>query len=360
MNSISRRVFLGSGLLSLFGCRAFDTSGPATRSTAEEAARTLLVDIHTHLFGTGDSGSGCRMSPKITEGLLFKLLTGLLGVKKQDSTFDAGYVDVLLRQFKGSGLDRIVLLAQDGVYDDRGEFDEERTHVYTPNDYLFDVVSRHEGRLVPCISINPDRRDCVEELDRCHGKGARILKIHPPIQGVDVADRKHTEFFARCAELDMVVMVHTGHEHSAPVINPHLSDPLKLALALEEGCTVVACHCGTGWPAEKPDFFPGFVQMMHRYERLWGDTAVLGTARRVAAVKRLIHHEDLLSRLLHGSDFPFPSSPFAFRELLGLERAVRLQSETNLLKRDLELKAALGFERAGAERVHRLLTSHGA
>ena len=352
MDTLSRRMFLGGSLLSFLGCRALEKSELAHENTVP-----LSLDIHTHLFGTGDSGSGCQLSRAITDGFLFKSLTALLGVKKPGATFDEGYVDVLQKQLQGSGLDQIVLLAQDAVYDRTGRRDEGRTHFYIPNDYLFDVVSREPAQLLPCVSINPDRRDCVAELERCHSRGARILKIHPPIQGVDVADRKHTRFFARCAALDMIVMVHTGHEHSAPIIDKTLADPLKLELALEEGCTVVACHCGTGWPDEEPDFFPGFVRMVRRYEHLWGDTAVLGTANRVGAVKRLLEHKDLLPRMLHGSDFPFPSSPFAFRGLLGLQRALEIQSEKNFLKRDLALKAALGFGVASAQRVHGLLAS---
>ena len=89
-------------------------------------------------------------------------------------------------------------------------------------------------------------------------------------------------------------MVHTGHEHSAPVVDIRLADPLKLTLALQEGCTVVACHCGTGWPGEKPDFSPGFLGMMRRHKRLWGDTAVLGTSKRVDDVKRLLENQAVL------------------------------------------------------------------
>lgn len=357
METISRRVLLGATLLSCLGCRALQESG---KVPAEKATRKPLLDIHTHLFGTGDSASDCRLSRQITDGFLFKFLTRLLGVRRPGLTFDEGYVEVLLEQFKGSGLDQLVLLAQDGVYDNNGRLAEERTHVYVPNDHLFDVVSRHRQRLVPCPSINPDRRDCLEELERCHARGARILKIHPPIQGVDVADQKHATFFSRCAELRMIVMVHTGHEHSAPIVDVRLSDPRKLELALEQGCTVVACHCGTGWPGEKPDFFPGFVEMMHRHKRLWGDTAVLGSTKRFNDVKRLLEHKALLPRILHGSDFPFPSSPIAFRELLGLKRALEIQAEPNTLQRDLTLKAALGFGKASAERIHELLESHGA
>ena len=83
-------------------------------------------------------------------------------------------------------------------------------------------------------------------------RGAGLLKIHPPTQGVDLAEKKHIPFFARCGELTVVLMAHTGHVHSAPVVDQTLGDPRKLELALDAGCTVVACHCGTGWPLERP------------------------------------------------------------------------------------------------------------
>lgn len=357
MEPMSRRAFLGGTLLSSLGCRALHEPPSSPAAPQEDPVPGPRLDIHTHLFGVGDGGSGCRMSETVTSGFLFQFLTELLGVKKPGTTFDEGYVDTLVGQVRESGLDGVVLLAQDGVYDSDGRLDEERTNVYVPNEYLFKIVSRHEDRLIPCVSINPDRRDCLDELERCRDGGARILKIHPPIQGVDVADRKHARFFARCAELRMIVMVHTGHEHAAPIIDVALADPLRLELALEEGCTVVACHCGTGWAGEKPDFFPRFLEMMDRHERLWGDTAVLGSPKRIGDVMRLLGEEAIQSRILHGSDFPFPSAPAGFASLLGLERALSLQAETNLLKRDLALKRAVGFDARSAERVHELITS---
>src|SRR5262245_21741585 len=53
------------------------------------------MDLHVHLFGTGDSGSGCRLSKAITEGLQFRTLKVLLGIEKKGKTLDEGYVAVL-------------------------------------------------------------------------------------------------------------------------------------------------------------------------------------------------------------------------------------------------------------------------
>ena len=238
---IDRRRLLGGGLALL---------GSAVLGAGKSEG---LLDIHVHLFGIGEGGTGCRMAKSITNGLQFRFLVEVLHLRDHGKTLDEGYERVLVGQIKGSGLSRAAILGQDAVYDGRGKANWDRTAFYIPNDYVFAVVGRHPDIMIPCPSINPERGDAIDELNRCHDKGARLFKIHPPTQGVNVADRKHTKFFRRCAELEMVVMVHTGHEHSAPVIDKDLADPARLELALDQGCTVVACHAGSGWESDKPD-----------------------------------------------------------------------------------------------------------
>lgn len=77
----------------------------------------------------------------------------------------------------------------DGAAGRRGKPDWEKTHFYVPNDYLFRVVRAHPQSMVPCVSINPERGDAIAELDRWADQGVRALKIHPPTQGVDLADK---------------------------------------------------------------------------------------------------------------------------------------------------------------------------
>jgi len=318
----------------------------------EAAAR---LDSHVHLFGTGDSPSGCRMSPAITKSPNFQFLSTSLRLHERAKTIDEGYVLALAEQLQQSGLQQGLVLAQDAVYDRRGEPDWAKTPFYVPNDYLFEVVARYPQRMLPCVSINPDRKDALTELERCVEKGARALKIHPPIQGVDLADKKHLKFFQRCADLKTVVLVHTGHEHSSPIIDLGLAHPRKLELALDQGCTVVACHCGTGRQGDRPDMLPDFLALTRQYENLWGDTAVLGGFGRAGDLLRLLADKPACERLLHGSDFPFPAIPLAFAGTIGTVEALRLQAVTNLIQQDFALKEALGIGRASAERAARLL-----
>jgi uncharacterized protein len=330
--------------------------GAISVAAGESIPPSPLMDIHIHLFGIGDGPSECRLSKEITEKQTFKGLEEMLRLKERAKTLDDGYVLALAEQLQKSGLQKGVILAQDAVYDSQGQRDINKTHFYIPNDYLFQVVAQYPQWMVPCVSINPNRRDALTELNRCYEKGARLLKIHPPIQGVDLADKKHTKYFQRCAELKMLVMVHTGHEHSAPIIDAGLASPLKLELALDQGCKVIACHCGTGWPQDTADMLPDFLTMVRKYKNLWGDTAVLGSAGRVRDFQRLLGDKEATERLLHGSDFPFPAWPLAFTGVIGLKKASVLQATNNWITQDFALKEALGIGRTSAERSYRIVS----
>lgn len=313
------------------------------------------MDIHIHLFGKGDGGSGCRLSKATLESPLFQRLMDKLRIYERAKTLDEGYMLALAEHVENSGLSKGLILAQDAVYDRQGKPDWQKTPFFVPNDYLFRVVARFPRFMIPCVSINPQRADAIDELERCEAHGSKVLKIHPPIQGVNISEKRYAPFFRRCAELQVVVMVHTGHEHSAPIFSAELANPRKLALALEEGCMVVACHCGTGWPTDPIDMLPDFLAMIRRYKNLWGDTSVLGSAGRARDMGRLLADSEAKDRLVHGSDFPFPAAPHAFDSTLGELKAKRLQAIENPIEQDFSLKDALGVGRASAERAYRLI-----
>ena len=96
----------------------------------------------------------------------------------------------------------------------------------------------------------------MDELERCIEKGAKILKIHPPIQNVDPGEERFRPFYRKCADEDVIVMVHTGTEHSAAIVGNDYSKPKRLVTPLEEGCTVVAAHAGMSAFFDEEDFFP--------------------------------------------------------------------------------------------------------
>lgn len=322
---------------------------------AQDRPHPTVLDFHVHLFGVGDGGSGCVISDIQRRHWNYAFLLRLLGLT-ENGRMDEDYVQRLVSQLQNSSIDKAVLQAWDCRYDERGRPDWERTtSVFVPNDYLFRIVERYPELLVPCVSINPKRRDASEELERSVARGARVLKIHPPTQDVDPAAPRFRPFFRSCAEKKVMVMVHTGAEHSADTVGIELCHPDKLRLALEEGCTVIAAHAGMFSFFDREDFFPSLVSLIRSFPNLYCDTAVLASMFRWRNLPRILETPEVLERTIHGSDFPFSSNPLVFWNRLSPSTAGSLLGQPNLLERDYRIKRGLGLPQSVFERGSELL-----
>jgi predicted TIM-barrel fold metal-dependent hydrolase len=177
--------------------------------------------------------------------------------------------------------------------------------------------------------------DALQELDRCQRAGARLVKVHTAIQGVNPGLPRFDPFYRHAGELGMTLMFHTGYEHTCQVVSQAFTDPEHLARPLDHGLTVIAAHAGTGAFFDAEDYYSSFVRMMERYPNLYGDTAVLASSIRWFALRRLSREsESLRSRLIHGSDFPIPPARFPFMLRTGLSPPER----QNPLDMDLRIK----------------------
>lgn len=353
MTRATRRQFLlqgasGAGALLLRSTRsgaAMELSSPKVDNfhpVLSRPPRLPTVDAHVHLFGVGDGGTGCFMSKDQRANLSTWALMRLLGLK-DNGRLDEQFVEALASAVTTSTIDQVVLLAQDARYDAQGEPDYQNTPFFVPNNHLFEVVARRPDQFIPCASINPKRRDALEELDHCAARGARLLKIHPPIQDVDPGEERFRPFYRRCREHGILLMVHTGTEHAANIVHNRFSDPRRLAAALEEGCTVIAAHAGFGADFDTEDFFDRLLELIGKHTNLYCDTANLAATHRRGNLLRLLMTPQALDRALHASDFPFPSNPGAFGDRIAPDVFDRLLREHNGIERDYQLKRALGF-----------------
>ena len=155
-------------------------------------------------------------------------------------------------------------------------------------------------------------------------------------------------------------MVHTGTERSSEVACPPCSDPSRLLPALEEGCTVIAAHAGMGNPFDKKEdyehFFPNLVDLVGRFPNLFCDTAVLASMLRWRSLPSILEESAVVERLVHASDWPFPSNAMVFWNRLRPNQMLNLCAETNLFERDYQLKRALGLPIEVFDRGARLLS----
>jgi len=170
-------------------------------------------------------------------------------------------------------------------------------------------------------------------------------------------DDVHAPGFARRQQ----AVFHTGAEHSAPIASEPFGDPRLLELALEEGCTVIAAHAGTKSFFDPPteDHFPFLVEMTARHPRLYADTAVLASQFRWRCLPEIVRTPAVWPRMLHASDWPFPSNAMVFWDRLHPFTLIELMAEQNLFVRDFRLKQALGMPPESFDQIAGLIPVEG-
>ncbi|MBN1944759.1 MAG: amidohydrolase [Bradymonadales bacterium] len=321
--------------------------------------RLPVLDCHVHL--TADGPFGSFLSPRFRGSVTYRYLlwkTGLSRLKDKRAVSEA-YLERIVEQLdRTPELDGVVLLALDGRYTADGRLDRDRTGLYTSNDYCFEACKR-DPRLFPAASINPKRRDALEELERVVERGAVCLKVLPNSQDFDPADPSFRPFWRRMAELGLPLLAHTGKEHTIEVTHQEYGHPQRLIPALEEGVTVIAAHCGTSGPLARRETFPDFTAMLARFPKLYGDLSDLTGPGRGKYLGRLANRREWHGRLVYGSDYPVPSFPLWFAGRIGWKKARQMGRSDSSLSLSLAIVRAFGFPPEVFTRAAELLRLQG-
>lgn len=317
------------------------------------------IDCHVHLVGDGTSGSGCwiRMDwphQKFLSRMMLREAGISPGVLNRD--LDTCYVERLAEQVRESDLDAAVLLAQDVPHADDGEPIPNKAGFFVPNDYLLDVCERHPDLFIPAASIHPARPDAIDELEKCLARGAKVLKLLPNCLNIDYADPRYRPFWERVAGAGMILLSHTGGEHTLPVLKPAFSDPRLLEAPLEIGVTVIAAHAAGRSGLWDPDYTHQLIEMFERYPNLFADNSALCSLNRSHTIAKVLR-APVMDRIIHGSDFPVPISGLGPLRHGHITRTTWQESRQHPhpLQRDVQLKRAIGFPEATLTRLDELL-----
>jgi len=284
-------------------------------------------DTHAHLVGTGDSGSGVVVNPRMESLLspaeyarrLFFLNAGC--AHDVPGSVDRAYVERMLNLMQGMRAGaKLLLFAFDRVHDERGAVQWDRTGFYVPNAYARDTARAHPQVFEWVASVHPYRADCVEALERAKAEGARAVKWLPAAMGMDPASPRCDRFYAAAARLALPVISHAGLERAVMGTDTQdYGNPLKLRRALDAGVRVVVAHCASlgqdrdldqGPAGPHVDSFELFARLMQepRYAgRVFGDISAMTQVNRAGgALARVLEREEWQPRLLNGSDYPLP------------------------------------------------------
>jgi mannonate dehydratase len=340
--SMNRRRFLGIGAAGLLaaGCDLSFRHGfvnncrtplpPALRDhpVVLAAWRGLdpakVWDVHCHVMGTGDSGTGPWMNPAMERiwqprmyvQRLFYLNAGC--AHNDPGKVDLSVVDRLVNQSEAMPAGyKSVLFAFDWARDAAGAPDEQRSTFHVPDEYAADIVRRYPQHFEWAASIHPYDPRALDRLDAAAARGARAIKWLPSAQGIDPASPQCDRFYAKLAALRMPLITHAGDEQAVAGHVEDLGNPLRLRRPLDAGVRVVVAHCaslGVGHDLDRggePQVsnFDLFARLMDepRYRaNLFADISAITQGNRMGVIASLLARRDWQDRLLNGSDYPLP------------------------------------------------------
>lgn len=312
--------------------------------TKEAMSSSPIIDIHIHVLPPDACGDQSYVSTTQWNWPSFLLLRLRYRLKRRESIGGDGIIRGHLARAVADmrAVDRVVALALDGVYDRAGRKDKRRTHFYVSNDYVFHLA-KADNRFLPGASVNPGRRDALEELDRCIESGAVLLKWLPNSQGFDPMDPALVPFYRRMAQARLPLLCHTGPEYALTAAEWNFGRLERLRLALDEGVTVIAAHGGGADILNLGRPFHTVAEMLLTYPNLYADTSAFTQPNKSWFLRRFIRHPELHPKLVHGSDIPLPIIPWLFLGSLPFREILRLSQVANPIDRDYLIKRALGF-----------------
>lgn len=292
-----------------------------------------LWDVHAHLLGTGDSGSGCTVHESMSqwwrpiEVLRRQAILNAACVGNDAASVDRAYLarlEALAADFPAGT--RWCLFAFDHAHRDDGRVDADATTFHVPDAYARSVATANAARFAWVASIHPYAPDALPRLEQAIAGGAVAIKWLPSAMNIDPRDVRCRPFYDRLARARLPLVVHCGEEMAVPGAKREaFGNPLLMRVPLEAGVRVIVAHCaslGHALDTDKPSAprvpaFELFARLLDKraHERLLlGDlSAVFQINRKVDVARRLIERDDWHPRLLHGSDYPLPGIPVLTR-----------------------------------------------
>ncbi|MEN6620482.1 MAG: amidohydrolase family protein [Smithella sp.] len=321
---------------------------PVLSTAATEKEPKRIIDIHCHIAGIGAGGSGCFVSPSLRRNWRYRIYLKAFGITEKDleREGDAIAVKRISETVAASRLvEKAVILAMDGIIDEKGNLDMKKTEIYIPDNYVACQVRRYPNLLFGA-SINPHRKDAIQRLEQAKADGAVLIKWLPSVQLIDPADRRLIPFYLKMKELDLPLLCHTGSENSFTWKKDELADPERLRLPLSLGVTVIAAHSGGFGKNGGEANFKRFLRLAQEYPNLYADISALTQVNRLRSLNRLLKHRELQGRLLYGSDMPLIntviSSPFFHTCHLRPWTFFKIMANKNPWDRNVALNKALG------------------
>lgn len=307
------------------------------------------IDFHAHLLNPNVSFS------RVYDKLAISLFAKKLGVNKEDlldRKYDA-FVDAFINNIQTSKYVRkSVILPVDAKIDSKGrEISRDKT-VCSSNEDVLNEYKKHPNEVIPFFSINPNRVDALDLIDKYASEGFKGAKFLQNYWDIDINDKKYTPYFEKIKSYDLPIIIHTGSEHAIES-NPVYEKVEVANRAIEVGCKVVLAHFGVNMVMNHElnklhhnfsfetskfgdDYFKT-IEYLENNENVYADLSAMIAVFRTKIVEDLAKNQKHIhDKLLFGTDYPVPFSILFSHNSLGLKKRLELEKIQNPLDRYIE------------------------
>jgi len=269
-------------------------------------AAALIVDTHLHLYRSAEEGEAGKAGYEIWE----------YG-PKDDVQFSGrpGDYPSAVEALESSGTSFAVVT---------NLFDAVRPGVSPAEDlvdfnrWLCDEVATKDPRFIPLIGVDPNVMSVADNVAHLEAMatdhGARGIKLHPPVQRLDLGDPSIWPIIETCARLDLAIVSHSGPSRDGSGRGE--PDSFRPVLQAFPSLRIVLAHMGGAAWRQLPGIardFPGVhYDLCEIVEQLGAPNAP--TADEMARLIRDVGVE----RVMMGSDFPWYDIDHTVDQVLGL------------------------------------------
>ncbi len=295
------------------------------------------IDIHSHLL------SSDVKFDRIYDRLAILFFAKKLGISAKELIKNPypAYTKGLLKNIRESKyISKSVLFGVDARVDKKGDTLHKDITVCATNDDLLNLYNENKDIIIPFFSINPNRPDALDLIDKYYDLGFRGAKFLQNYWGVDTREKRFLPYFEKLKEKNLPLIVHIGSESSVHSYKECESIEM-LSHPLEVGVNTICAHMALSYESLKilkalsknpknfnPEYFQ-LLEMLEVYDNLYADISALLTPTRAKVLGHLGEQKQIHNKLLFGTDFPVPFTTVFNTHGLKIKKSFEISAEKN-------------------------------
>ena len=272
------------------------------------------VDIHSHLL------SADVKFDRFYDKLALAFFAKKFDINRRELIKNGfeGYKSNFARLIKSSNfVQKSVVFGVDAKFDECGNLVHKDKTVCASNEEVFAFYEQNPNEVVPFFSVNPNRKDALNLIEKYHKMGFKGGKLLHSYWETDLNNKRYEPYFRLLSELRLPLVIHVGDENSL-ASNKALESIEQLKSPLNLGCRIVCAHMGascdgafTALSRDPEKFGANYFTLLgwlREFDGLYADVSALLCINKARILPHLKTQTQIHDKILFGTDFPVPFS----------------------------------------------------